>query len=135
MKNTSRQHLAEIIAEKTLHNFDKKKLSQEIAAYLLSTGETQELESLIRDIIEYRATKGVVEAIAVSAHPLDNKVIKELESLVKQEYSHVKSVKVDQELDPQLIGGVRLELPGEELDTTVRTRLNTFKRLTAQERN
>lgn len=128
----SRRHLAEFIGEKTLHIKDGKKLAREIAAYLLDTKDTDELESLIRDIMEYRAQHGIVEAVAVSAHDLNDKTVRELEKILVQEHPKAKSVHIITRHDPSVVGGVRLEMANEQLDLTVREKIDTFKRLTAE---
>jgi len=126
----ARHHLAEVIAERTLHVRDTRKLAREVAAYLLDTRQTGQLESLLRDIMEYRAQHGVVEATAISAHDLDATVIKDLQQILKDEHPKAKSTHITPRLDPSVVGGVKLQLANEQLDLTVRGRLDTFKRLT-----
>lgn len=129
--NVSRRHLAEVIGERTLHTKDTRELAREVAAYLLDTGQSAQLESLIRDIMEYRAQHGVVEAIAVSAHDITDATVKDVEAILKHEYPKAKSLHVIRHIDPAVVGGVRVDLANEQLDLTVRNRLDTFKRLTA----
>lgn len=127
----SRRHLAEVIAERTLHVHDTKRLAKEVAAYLLDTHQTAQLDSLLRDVMEYRAQHGVVEATAVSAHELSGSIIKDIEKVLRHEHPKAKSVKVTSKIDESVVGGVRLDLANEQLDLTVRDRLDTFKRLTS----
>lgn len=127
----SRRHLAEVIGERTLHVHDTKKLAREVAAYLLDTKQTDDLESLLRDVMEYRAQHGVVEAVAVSAHDLPKDVIKDIEAILKGEYPKAKKVHVINRIDPTVVGGVRVEMANEQLDLTVREKIDEFKRLTA----
>ena len=127
---SSHSHLAEVIGAKSLHLNDFHQLAQEIAAYLLETGQTADLESLMRDIIVYRSKHGVVEASATSAHTLSNQDIADIKQILHAEYPKAKSLLVDQTEDPDMIGGVKLDMPGEQLDLTVRAKVNTFKRLT-----
>jgi len=122
-----RKHLAEVIAERTLSVGSSKKLAQEIAAYLLTESRTADLEPLMRDILEYRAGRGQVEATAVSAFALSDEVRQELKSLVKSEYPDAKDIQLHDELDSKTVGGVRLDLPNEQLDLTVRAKLAKFK--------
>jgi len=127
----SRRHLAEVIGERTLQVHDSKKLAKAVAAYLLDTHDTDDLESLIRDIMEYRAQHGVVEAVAVSAHDLSNDAIRDLEAILKKEHPRAKSVHIISRKDPSVVGGVRLQMANEQLDLTIKDRLDEFKRLTA----
>ena len=108
-----------------------RKFSNEVASYLLDNNLTGELDSLTRDLNSYRAANGVVEVTAVSAHKLSETALKEVRAKVKQFYPKAKRIIIDQRLDPSQIGGVRLELPDQQLDLSVRGKLNRFKQLTA----
>lgn len=130
MNKNSRHHLAEVIGERTLGVSEPTQLAREIAAYLLSENLTYELESLVRDVMEYRMKKGVIEAKLVSAHALGREVEADVRKILHDEYPNAKQIRIDQELEPETVGGVRIELPNEQLDLTVRSKLNTFKRLT-----
>lgn len=128
----SRRHLAEIIGERTLHAKDAKELAREIAAYLMQERRVAELESLLRDILEYRALHGIVEAKVVSAHDLTAEVVRDAKQILKQEYPHAKEFHINELHDPTVVGGLRLELANEQLDLTVRRKIDTFKRLTVE---
>lgn len=132
--NTSRHHLAEVIAEKTIHIKDEKMLAKEIAAYLLDEKQTNGFESLIRDILQYRADHGYVEVNVVSASPLNEIVISDVRNILKSEFSDAKSIVINQKHDDSVVGGIRIDMANEQLDMTVKSKLNTFKRLTALER-
>jgi F0F1-type ATP synthase delta subunit len=129
--SVSRRHLAEVIGERTLQVRDTRKLARAVAAYLLDTHDTDDLESLIRDVMEYRASHGVVEAVAISAHELSPDIIHDLEAILKREHPKAKHVRVIPRQDPSVVGGVRLQLANEQLDLTVRDKIDQFKRLTA----
>lgn len=108
-----------------------KKFIVEVADYLLDTNRTGELDSLARDLINYRAEKGIIEVTAVSSRALTPAAIKEIKQKTQQLYPVARHIIVNQRLDDNQIGGVRLELPGQQLDLTVRSKLNQFKQLTA----
>jgi F0F1-type ATP synthase delta subunit len=131
MPKVSRHHLAEVIAERTVHVSDTKELAREIAAYLLIERRKADLESLLRDIMQYRANRGIVEARVVSAHDLTSQVKDDVEAILKDEYPDAKTLLLRSKLDESVIGGIRLELANEQLDMTVRSKLDTFKRLTS----
>lgn len=135
MQAVTRTELAEIIGEKTLEVSDPKKLAREVAAFLMSLDRPVDLNSLLRDVMQYRLSRGVVEAMAVSAHELTPAVIQDVESLLRERFPAAKSVRIDTRLDENLVGGVRVELPRETLDLSVRNKLNTFKRLVAEGEN
>jgi F0F1-type ATP synthase delta subunit len=130
---SSRHHLAQVLGERTLHNSDTKSLANEVAAYLLQTGHTNELESLMRDIMAYRAERGVVEATATSANPLSSEDLDDINDILKLEFPHAKQVAINQEQQAEVVGGVKLTLPGEQLDLTVKSQVNKFKRLTTSQ--
>lgn len=130
MSRVSRSHLAEVIGKMTMDGHDPTLLARSIADYLLEEGLTGELESLMRDVMQYRMDHGAIEARVVSAHELTAEVFKDVEELLGKEYPGTKDLKIDTELDPKVVGGVRISLPNEQLDLTVKAKLDTFKRLT-----
>lgn len=127
----SRAHLSEVIGERTLETSDSKELAREVAAYLLDTNRTADLDSLLRDIMEYRAIHGVIDAEAVSAHEIAESTIKDIIKIIEAEYPKATTVQVERRVDPSVIGGIRVDMANEQLDLTVRDQLDTFKRLTA----
>ena len=127
--------MAEVISRKTLKTTDEKQLAKEIAAYLLSEKQTADIDSLVRDIMQYRADHGIVEAVAVTVSVLPGHVMSDVERLVKQSYPAAKDIVVSQRRDDEVVGGIRLDFANEQLDLSVKAKLNKFKRLTAHERN
>lgn len=124
---TPRSQITPAIADMTLKVSNTKKLSRDIAAYLLDEGRTGELDSLMRDLVSYRADKGIVEVNVVSARELSSANKRDIEKLVRAEFKHAKHVLVNERVDTSLIGGARLELVDRQLDLTVRSKLNQFK--------
>lgn len=127
-----RQQLAAAIAERTLSVRNSKQLAQAVAAYLLTENRVDELEPLMRDVLAYREQHGIIEAEAVSAHELEAGVTRELAAVLKQHYPAAQQVHVHTSLDPHLVGGVQVQLSHEQLDLSVRGKLNTLKRLTSE---
>lgn len=124
----SRKDLAEYIGKRTLDINDREKLVNEIAAYLLEENLTSDIDSLMRDVMQYRLNKGIVEVVVKSAHELSQNDVDDIYELLKSEYPSAKSYTVDQLIDPNVIGGVKLEFPGAQLDLSIFSRLNLFKR-------
>lgn len=133
--SVTRTELAEIIGRKTLHQTDLNELVKSIAAYMVTESKPVDIDSLVRDVMQYRLERGMVEAVVASAHPLTPAVVADIEALLKDRYPSAKTVKIDNRIDQNLVGGVRVELPHETLDLSVRSKLNMFKRLVAEERN
>jgi F0F1-type ATP synthase delta subunit len=124
----SRKDLAEYIGQKTLDINDRDKLVNEIAAYLLEEKLTTDLDSLMRDVMLYRLENGIVEVIVKSAYELSGDDIDDIYKLLKIEYPNANSYTVDQVIDSSVIGGVKIEFPGAQLDLSIFNRLNLFKR-------
>jgi len=127
-----RAQVAEAIAKKTLTEHDPAVLAREIAAYLLTENRVQDLDSLMRDVMAYRQEHGVVEATVMSAHDLTADVKSEVAGLVQDHYPAAKMVIIRETHDPEVIGGLKVKLANEQLDLSVRARLDTFKRLTLE---
>lgn len=127
---TPRTTVARIITDK-LGKQPAKQLSREVAAYLLEDNRVGELDSLLRDVQQQRADAGMVEAIAVSAHPLTDKVRSDIKAQVKVAMPSAKSIIISERLDPDVVGGVKIELANQQLDLSIRSKLNKFKQLIA----
>lgn len=122
------------LAEYVIDNLDgsRKKLSQQVASYLVEAGHTGDLSSLERDILTILSNKsGVVELTATSAHPLGATDKKEIEKLVKNMNQGAKKVVINEQIDGDVVGGVRLEFPHQSLDLTVMSKLNQLRSLTS----
>jgi F0F1-type ATP synthase delta subunit len=126
----SRTRIAHTIADRTLKGDPKKKLSQEIAAYLLTERRVGDLGSLLRDVQADWAEAGFVEVLATSAHPLSTTVKADIAKRIKPLYPNAKRIIVSEAHDPEVIGGVRLSLANQQLDLSIEAKLNKFKQLT-----
>lgn len=131
---TPRHQIAAYLAERSLASgASADKLSREVAAYLLETNRTGELSSLMRDVQELRAERGIVEVLASSAHELSAGAKSDIEANVKRLYPDAKRIIISEVRDTNVVGGVRLELANQQLDLSVRGKLNRFKQLTTAE--
>ena len=127
---TSRVKLARAIADRSLKAGASKRLSREVAAYLLAERRVNELDSVLRDVQADWAEAGFVEVIAASAHPLTSAAKADITKRAKQLYPAAKRIIVTEVHDPAVIGGVRLNVANRQLDLSVEAKLNTFKQLT-----
>lgn len=128
---TPRTRIASTLAAQTLKSGQSKRLSRQIAAYLLSERRSSELDSLIRDVQAEWAEAGLVEVIASSAHGLTPAIRRDIQTQVQRIYPKAKRIIVTEVHDPAIIGGVRLTLANQQLDLSVQAKLNKFKQLTA----
>lgn len=126
----SRHLVAEAIAKKTLNIVDSKALAQEVAAYLLAEKRTSELESILRDIMQYRIDHGKLEAEVVSAHDVSNNVLEDVKQLLQTAYPKAETILITQSQDTDVIGGIKINMPNEQLDMTIKAKLSKFKNLT-----
>lgn len=127
----SRAVLASTIAASTLKDGSSKRLSQQIAAYLLSERRTGELSSLLRDVQADWSAAGYVEVLATSAHPLTPAIKTIITKQMQALYPAAKQIIITEILDPSVIGGVRLSLANQQLDLSIEAKLHTFKQLTS----
>lgn len=67
----------------------------------------------------------VIEGTVISAIPLTNEKIKELEKTLSKKYN--KNVTLENEVDESILGGVLVRLGNTQIDGSVKTRLNNIK--------
>lgn len=128
----ARTELAKVVGDRLLKSDSSRKLAKEIAAYLLEQNKVYELESLMRDVMAYRQEHGVIEAEVTSAHRLDENTLKQVKQLVADKYPKAKHIIVHQHIDESIVGGLTITLAHEKLDMSVKSKLDTFRRLTTE---
>lgn len=109
----------------------KKPDAQAIASYLLQTGGTAGLQPLMRDVMQLRMQQGIVEVVAVTAHALTDANKHDIETQVRALHPNAKQIIIAEQIDASMIGGIRLDFPDAQLDSTVHHSLRTLKQLTA----
>lgn len=124
-ERVSRRKIAAVIAERIAKNEPIAGLMREAAAYLIETRRTREYELLVRDIEDALAERGIVitDVTAVAALPRD------AHAALKQFAPSAKKVVVREHIDVSVIGGVRVELPGERFDGTLQHKLARLRAL------
>ena len=125
-----RTRIAQVVAGRTLKSGISRRLSRDVAAYLLSEGRTGELESIVRDVQADWADAGIVEVVASSAYPLTAALRTDIRRKTAKLYPGAKRIIVTPRHDPEVIGGVRLDFADRQLDLSVEAKLNRFKQLT-----
>jgi F0F1-type ATP synthase delta subunit len=125
-----RTRIAQVVADRTLKSGASKSFTRELAAYLLTEGRVAELDSIMRDVRQDWAEAGVVEVLASSARPLSGAVKSDIKNRIKRLYPNAKRIIVTERHDPDIIGGVKLDLADRQLDLSVEAKLNKFKQLT-----
>ncbi len=125
----SRARIADVIAEDSLKKGFSKDEARSIAAYLLDTKRTGELDSLLRDIRDTWAEHGFVEVTATCAHELSASVREDVTAEVRKLYPSAKKIAIVEQIDPSIVGGVRIEFANRQLDLSVQSDLSKFKTL------
>ena len=122
----SRLKLSRYYAAALVSGVDAKKLAKQLAAYLIDTKRTKELQMVISDIEYQMSLNGVVVANVTSAHTLDEIAKTALIDLIRKSTKATK-IRLKEHLDPSVLGGIKLKFTGSELDTTIARRLTTLK--------
>lgn len=120
----SRRKIASYYADELLAG--KTDIATRLAALLLDTGRVRELDLIVRDIEDALEARGVVVADIASAHTLSQATQKDITAFLKKQ-SGAKEVHLRVNVDQALLGGVRINVPGRELDTTLRRKLTLLK--------
>lgn len=122
----SRRVLTDYVAHRL--NAGDATVIKQLAAYLVDTRRTNELDLIVYDIETALLGKGVVIADVVSARTLAKEAQQAVADYVKTAYG-ATDVELRQSVDPHLIGGVRIRTPDAEHDTTIRRKLMKLQRI------
>ena len=114
----SRRKLAGFVVDRIEHGDNLGHAIEELAAYLIDTKRTRESGLVARSIEDELAARGTVIAHVTSARPIDNEVKEAIQRLL-----NASKVHLTEEVDPTLIGGIRIEAPGKRLDATVKRKI------------
>jgi F-type H+-transporting ATPase subunit delta len=118
----SRRKLAVYAADKLQAGASVSESLNEIAAYLIDTRRTRELELLVRDIEDALATRGTVVADVTTAHALSEELKTAIGALVG-----AKNLQMRETIDESVLGGVRIDIPGKRFDGTMRHTLTALR--------
>ena len=120
----SRRAIANYYAEQLLAG--NNTVTKQLAAFLVDTKRTRELELIVRDVEDALATRGVTIGAISSARELSDAARKAITAFIA-ETTDASTVHLRSSVDPSLLGGVKIDLPGQELDTTLRRKLTLLK--------
>jgi F-type H+-transporting ATPase subunit delta len=97
--------------------------------FLRAVIENGRLVALPEIAAQFRALKnasgGVSDAVVYSAFPVEGAMLADISALLEKKFGRKLHVKV--ELEPGLIGGIRVVVGDEVLDTSVKARLEQMK--------
>lgn len=122
----SRRRIAEYVANGLIAGTSKTTLLQQLAGYLVESRRTKELELIVHDIEHFLAEQGYVTATVTSAFDLTTDAKKAIEAFVKSK-TDASQVSLAAYVDPKVLGGVKISLPGREINQTVAHQLTVLK--------
>ena len=125
-RKLSRRDLAQYAARQLANGASRKTIARQLAAYLIEHRRTNELTVITRDIATYLTDLGHVAGTVTSAHELTDSTVKAIEAYAKHK-TGAAHVSLDTVIDETVLGGIRLEVPGRELDTTIARQLTILK--------
>lgn len=126
-RKLSRRSISSYIADQLIAGeTTEKDIATQLAAYLIDTRRTKEATTILRDIDHYLADKGHVLGTITSAFSLDASTKELLEAYAKRQ-TGASYVNLDEITDPSVLGGVKITLPGKELDATIARQLTVLK--------
>jgi F0F1-type ATP synthase delta subunit len=116
----TRTSVAEFVASQLVH--DRKDVLAGAAAWLVATKRVRQADYFVNDIAKYLQQQGYLFARVTSAYELSDSTKKEIMDYLCE--MGPKQVEVEYELDPALLGGIRIETPTAMLDATIRMKLD-----------
>jgi F-type H+-transporting ATPase subunit delta len=117
----SRRKIASFMADSLTARPVRPEAIRELAAYLVESRRVRELDLIVRDIEDALALRGVTITDVTSAYPLTDSIKKEIAGIVGGK------LELREEIDPSVLGGVRIAIPGKQFDGTIRRKLTALK--------
>lgn len=114
----SRRKIAQYVADQLEAGVKTGVVLREVAAYLVDSRRTREVELVVRTIEDTLAERGVVLARVTTAFTLTDALRRDIEQMIG-----ARQVTIESTIDTSVIGGVRVEVPGEVLDATIQRKL------------
>ena len=123
MPRLSRSKIAAYFADEIVSG--KPDVIKRLAALLIDTHRTGELDLIVADIEYELNERGIILADVTTALPVDEG----FEEAIRQLLAAGKNDKVilREPIDPELIGGIKIRAAGRELDASVRHKLMKLK--------
>ncbi|AKL93734.1 F-type ATP synthase delta subunit [Clostridium aceticum] len=115
-------------------NVFKEKVSTEMLNFLyilVDKGRANHFEEIVKEFnMMADASKNMVEAVAVTAIPLNKERLQKLQ--VQLSMASGKNVKLNNEVDENVIGGVLIKMGDKVIDGTLKSRLGHLKQQLSQ---
>jgi F-type H+-transporting ATPase subunit delta len=118
----TRRKLSAYVADKLVAGAQAKDILAQAAAYLIETKQTHDVDLLVRDIEDQLMKRGVVIADVTAARSLNDEAKKAIAKLLDAKDLHIR-----ESVDPSVLGGIRIDVPGKRYDATLRRKINLLK--------
>ena len=122
----SRRALSEHVAERLLAN--DKVVIEQLAAHLIETRRTKDIDLYVYDIEYALLQRGVVVADVSAARDLAKGTQAAIAEYLKRSYE-ADTVELRHVVDEDLIGGVKVRTADAEYDTTVKRKLTKLQKM------
>ncbi len=127
MQAFSRRKLARYAVDQLLAGTTADKLSGHLAAALITSKKIKDADLLMADISQELEDRGLMaEAIVVSATPLSKDLRAKLSAHIEKA-AGVKDVRLKEEVDRNVLGGLRVETANHAWDKTIARKLRDIK--------
>ena len=122
MSSITTTELAEYVVTEIASGESMREVSSKVAAYLIDERKTTELPKVMRAIEEELARKGSTQVVVTSAREVSSEIKMQLAEMLNAQNPVFTEI-----IDKNVIGGVKARSGEQEIDLTVRGRLNRFK--------
>ncbi|SDJ89574.1 F0F1 ATP synthase subunit delta [Natronincola ferrireducens] len=120
--------------KEVLTNIFKDKVSVEVLNFLyilVDKRRTRDLQEIIKEFSKMAdASKNMVEAVAITAFPLEQETLLKLQ--VQLSMASGKNVKLNNKVEEEVIGGVLIKMGDKVIDGTLKNRLGQMKQQLSQ---
>lgn len=122
-RKISRRKLARFVAEQ-LQAGQADDVIKQAAAYMIETKQKHSIDLLVRDVEDILADSGTFVADITSARKLSQEETDVIKQLLGAKKLHVR-----ENIDPSVLGGVKIETAGKRLDATLKHKLDVLKEI------
>lgn len=127
MQKLSRRQLAKYAADQLEQGTSIKDLAAHLAAVLATSKRSGQGRQLAEDIGYEMESRGLLaEATLTSARPLGAELVAQLKKFIKDE-ARTKQVIINEVVEPEVIGGVRIDTARRSWDQTIKRRLTDIR--------
>ena len=128
MSKITSQMIAQVVAEKLDQVDSARPLARQLAAYLASTRQVSKAADVVRATEAERLRRGIVEARITTARRLESSLRDDVQRFIRHLVPGVQKLILHETIQPDCIGGIKIQVAGLELDTTVQARLQQLVR-------